>query len=181
MSLHHQIPTKGDIMINPKTSRPIRVGHKAWRSLVQEGLIPAHYTDPKIVKSKSEPLPAGLQSVKGRGQYKGQMVLKRKAPDVQAIVSATSKIAAKKMRKEGTEEDEADLEAELTRMIHEEMQVKVKKANAKPQWGVKAKAKEEEEEDSDWEPDEEEEEEEEESEDIEEDEEEEEEEEEEEA
>ena len=44
-SQQSNIPKKGDIIINPNTQRPIRVGGRSWLKLVKEGLVSGHYTD----------------------------------------------------------------------------------------------------------------------------------------
>ena len=43
------IPRKNDIIINPKTNRPIRVGSHVWKQLAKDGLVNNHYEDPKIL------------------------------------------------------------------------------------------------------------------------------------
>ena len=53
MSSGHQIPHKGDIVVNPKTSRPIKVGGSVWRKPVIEGLISGHYQDPNVLSEYS--------------------------------------------------------------------------------------------------------------------------------
>ena len=78
---------KGDIVINPKTSRPVRVGSRVWLTLVREGLVDGHYSDPKelyTVKDENDcdekidelnqQLPINQQAVRGRGKYKNKIV-----------------------------------------------------------------------------------------------------------
>ena len=43
----NQILHKGDIIINPLTSRPVKVGGTVWRKLVKQGLVHGAYKDPK--------------------------------------------------------------------------------------------------------------------------------------
>jgi hypothetical protein len=38
------VPVKGDIVINPQTSRPIRVGGRTWSKLVKAGVFEGRYT-----------------------------------------------------------------------------------------------------------------------------------------
>ena len=75
-----QIPKKNDIIINPNTQRPVRVGGRAWLKLVKEGLVSGHYSDPKDLESIGEDpeeqikelnkkLPKGVQAVRGRGSF----------------------------------------------------------------------------------------------------------------
>lgn len=49
-------PQKGDIIINPNTQRPIRVGGRAWLGLVKKGIIEGHYTSNKTVQFEEPPL-----------------------------------------------------------------------------------------------------------------------------
>ena len=92
MSSRSNIPHKGDIVINPKTSRPIKVGGSVWRKLVKEGLLSGHYQDPKVlgeyttdndwkIKQKilKQQLPEEYVPSRGKGKYKGKIV-KRQNP-----------------------------------------------------------------------------------------------------
>ena len=43
------LPRKGDIIINPNTSRPIKVGGRSWLKLVKEGVLEGRYSDPNEI------------------------------------------------------------------------------------------------------------------------------------
>ena len=88
MNQNQIIPRKGDVIISPKTNRPIRVGSTAWRGLAREGLVPNYYTDPKVlcnaqseeevetkINELNQTLPYTHQAVRGRGHYKNQIVM----------------------------------------------------------------------------------------------------------
>lgn len=51
----HQTPSKGDIIINPTTQRPVRVGGRIWHKLVKKGIVKGHY------KPKPEPKPEPVE------------------------------------------------------------------------------------------------------------------------
>ena len=44
---HYNLASKGDIIINPKTQRPIRVGSRTWLNLVKQGIVEGRYKDPR--------------------------------------------------------------------------------------------------------------------------------------
>jgi hypothetical protein len=87
------MPKKGDIVINPKTSRGVKVGSRTWLTLVKDGVLEGVYDDPnelynlaandtteQIEQKRLEldnNLPAGKHAVKGRGKYKGKLVVRR--------------------------------------------------------------------------------------------------------
>tara|TARA_R110000822_G_scaffold56916_6_gene143550 strand:+ start:144 stop:716 length:573 start_codon:yes stop_codon:yes gene_type:complete len=133
------IPNKGDIIINPKSNRPIRVGSRTWLNLVKEGLLNGHYTDPKQLATIQEEdienqidevnktLPIGKQAVRGRGLHKGKIVSRNQQPKPEEISKYTAKIASKVVS-EVLQDNEClenlhtdDLEAELEMMILQEM------------------------------------------------------------
>lgn len=101
-----EILYKNDVIINPKTQRPIKVGSGTWRKLVVEGLVKGAYHDPKqlakideknVEKQRSElskQLPSTLQVVKGRGRYTGQLVTRHRRPNASEISQYTAKKAA---------------------------------------------------------------------------------------
>ena len=133
MNQNQIIPRKGDVIISPKTNRPIRVGSTAWRSLAREGIVPNYYTDPKVlcnaqseeeVESKinelNQTLPYTHQAVRGRGHYKNQIVSRVKQPGVEIITKTTAKKASKLMKEKSNEledMDEEELERELEKLI----------------------------------------------------------------
>ena len=133
MSSRNQIPHKGDIVINPKTSRPIKVGGSVWRKLVKEGLVSGHYQDPKVlgeyttdndwkIKQKilKQQLPEEYVPSRGKGKYKGKIV-KRVNP-YESVKSKASK-GARKLAQQYEDFDED----ELRRMLMESMSIGSKK------------------------------------------------------
>ena len=133
MNQNQIIPRKGDVIISPKTNRPIRVGSTAWRGLAREGLVPNYYTDPKVlcntqteeevetkINELNQTLPYTHQAVRGRGHYKNQIVSRVKQPGVEVITKATAKKASKLMKEKSNEledMDEEELERELEKLI----------------------------------------------------------------
>lgn len=85
---------KGQIVINPKTSRPVKVGSRTWLQLVKEGIFEGTYEDPNslydyqsgeddemlnLKKSRlNKTLPNNKHVVKGRGKYKNKLVVRNK-------------------------------------------------------------------------------------------------------
>jgi hypothetical protein len=130
----NNIPNKGDIIINPNTQRPVRVGGRTWLNLVKQGLVEGKYTDSKelaILPEESEDvdeelkrindtLPRGQQAVRGRGRYKGKIVSRNQRPDTEEIIKYTAQTASKIVN-DIDFDDCDDLEAELERLILEEM------------------------------------------------------------
>ena len=132
MTSRSNIPHKGDIVINPKTSRPIKVGGSVWRKLVKEGLLSGHYQDPKILGTYSsdndwkikqkilkQQLPEEYVPSRGKGKYKNKIV-KRVNP-YESVKSKASR-GAKSLA------DQYDFnEDELRKMLMESMSVSTKK------------------------------------------------------
>jgi hypothetical protein len=134
-----QTPNKGDIIINPKTQRPVKVGSRTWLKLVKEGLVEGRYSDPnelyKVqkpeevegkIKELNKTLPQGQQAVRGRGKYANKIVRRNKRPNTQELTQHTAKTAARTIVKnvdklQNEDLDEEDLEKILERMILEEM------------------------------------------------------------
>ena len=135
MNQNQIIPRKGDVIISPKTNRPIRVGSTAWRGLARDGLVPNYYTDPKVlcndtytgeeevetkINELNQTLPYTHQAVRGRGHYKNQIVSRVKQPNVEVITKATAKKASRLMKEKSNEledMDEEELERELEKLI----------------------------------------------------------------
>ena len=135
MSSRSNIPHKGDIVINPKTSRPIKVGGSVWRKLVKEGLLSGHYQDPKVlgefttendwkIKQKilKQQLPDEYVPSRGKGRYKGKIV-KRANPYESLSNKATR--GAKSLAQQYDDFDED----ELRKMLMESMSIGSKKKN----------------------------------------------------
>lgn len=133
MSSRNQIPHKGDIVINPKTARPIKVGGSVWRKLVKEGLLSGHYQDPKVlgeyttendwkIKQKilKKQLPEEYVPSRGKGKYKGKIV-KRQNP--YESVKSKAKKGAKTLADQYDDFDED----ELRKMLMESMSIRKKK------------------------------------------------------
>ena len=130
-------PKKGDIIINPKTQRPVKVGSRTWLKLVKDGLVEGRYSDPNelyevkssdqtTVESKIEELnktlPRGQQAVRGRGKYTNKIVRRQKRPNPQELTQYTAKTAARTIAQNVDKLDTyEDLETQLEKMILEEM------------------------------------------------------------
>lgn len=99
--------TKGEIVINPMTKRPIKVGSRIWNGLVKQGVFKQHIDDnvladiseedsdemvDQLISKISKKLPKHTQAVKGRGKYKNQIV-KRSKP--QQNIKETAKIVSR--------------------------------------------------------------------------------------
>lgn len=127
------VPNKGDIVINPNTQRPIRVGGRSWLKLVKEGLISGHYKDPrklarigdnpnKQIEEINKTLPRGVQAVRGRGIYKDHLTTRKVKPDTEDVTKYTAKMATRIVKENIETLNECDdVERELEKMILEEM------------------------------------------------------------
>ena len=127
---------KGDIVINPKTQRPVRVGSRTWNKLVKEGIFEGRYSDPNELADKYEEipdeqlklkineinkkLPKGTHAVRGRGKYAGKIVKRNKQPTPREMSEYMAKTASRLLLEKEEELDEIpseDIEAELEAMI----------------------------------------------------------------
>ena len=113
---------------NPKTGRAVKVGNRAWLSLVKEGLISGEYQDPneldiiqdkdteeqinEKIKELNKELPSTVSAVKGRGKYKGKIVKRNKQMSYQDIVKQTSKLASQ-VSKRSKPREENNLEKDI--------------------------------------------------------------------
>lgn len=139
---NQNIPNKGDIIINPNTQRPVRVGGRTWLGLVKKGLIEGRYTDPKElsripeqpqevdaeIKRINQTLPRGQQAVRGRGKYTGKIVSRNLRPATEEVSRYTAKMASRIVNENIEDlaeladlENPDELEAELERLILQEM------------------------------------------------------------
>ena len=122
----NNVPVKGQIIINPQTSRPVKVGGRTWLKLVKDGLVEGTYSDPNEicdivegdnVKEKIEEinrnLPNNVQGVRGRGKYAGKIVKRSKS-----VKTRTAKPAQPVNNSE-----ELDFETQLENMIMAEMKI----------------------------------------------------------
>ena len=131
------IPKKGDIIINPKTQRPVKVGSRTWLNLVKEGLIQGYYSDPheiydvkegddedELIQKFNETLPPNVQAVRGRGKYANKIVKRKKQPSTRDITQHTARTTARKLKDPEVYEklqEAEDFEAELENMIMAEL------------------------------------------------------------
>ena len=131
------IPKKGDIIINPKTQRPVKVGSRTWLKLVKDGLVAGHYADPneiyevkegdneeELIQQFNENLPPTQQAVRGRGKYANKIVKRNKQPSTRATTQHTVRTTAKKLKDPEVYEQlqETDnFEAELENLIMAEL------------------------------------------------------------
>ncbi len=131
------VPKKNDIIINPKTQRPIRVGSRVWLNLVKEGLVDGHYQDPnelyeikegdnveEKIKEIDRDLPITVQSVRGRGKYNNKIVKRRKQPSTKDTIKHTARHTARKIKNPEIYDDlqeSGNFEEELEKMIMSEL------------------------------------------------------------
>lgn len=152
------VPRKGDLIINPSTSRPIKVGGRSWLKLVKEGVVSGHYTDPKKlgklpdneeeaekeIQRINKTLPRGVQSVRGRGKYKGQITTRNIKPDTEDVSRYTAQMASRIVNDNiDSLADCDDIEAELEKLILQEMAGGRPKKTSKKKVGRPRKTQEE--------------------------------------
>ena len=139
MSAQQPISNKGDIVMNPRTQRPIKVGSRIWLKLVKDGIISGEYSDDNVmgeyspeetkqqlqkrIKDLNKKQKMGTHVVKGRGVYKNKLVKRNKQLSTQDISKKTSKIASKMINDNSDEE----LERQLETMIYNELMQKTPK------------------------------------------------------
>lgn len=141
MASNQQTPKKGDIFINPKTNRPIKVGGLTWLKLVKEGIIDGGYKDSHELKEISEgltpeqlveekeklnaQLPPNKQAVLGRGKHKGKYVVRDKGLNPVDVSRYTAKAASQAVKKNigklANASNDQDISNMLEKMILEEM------------------------------------------------------------
>jgi len=134
------IPKKGDLLINPNTQRPIRVGSRTWINLVKKGVLNSNFHDNNVIeegyteippeqlelkiKKINEKLPIGTQAVRGRGKYANKIVKRNKPLTQEEITKSTVKRATRVVVDNIDELDEVDyddMEKRLEQLIMEEM------------------------------------------------------------
>ena len=130
----NNVPVKGQIIINPQTSRPVKVGGRTWLKLVKDGLVEGTYSDPNeicdIVEETLEEkieeinrdLPTNQQAVRGRGKYAGKIVKRSKS-----VKARTAKPA--KPAKPVNNSEELYFETQLENMIMAEMKKSMPKTS----------------------------------------------------
>ena len=127
------------LIINPKTQRPVKVGSRTWRKLVADGLVaeqpgaPAQDTlytirdDDADLESKIQEinngLPSNVQAVRGRGRYAGQIVRRRRQPPTVDVARQTIRKTASKLRNRDVYDTlhEGDFSADLEALIMQEL------------------------------------------------------------
>lgn len=82
----------GEIVLNPKTGRAVKIGSRTYIRLVKEGVLKnKKYVDDNIllenptknniemkIQELNEKLPPGIHTVRGRGKYKNKLVKRKK-------------------------------------------------------------------------------------------------------
>ena len=140
----------GDYVINPKTSRPVKVGSAVWMTLIKAGILKNTIKDKKelyelgtnddVEKVKYEinqRLPMTQHAVRGRGRYENKIVVREKQPTAKDILSITKKSTARVLQddeniKNLQKLNEDDWENELSNMILEEINKPSKITKSKP-------------------------------------------------
>ena len=154
------IPNKGDIIINPQTQRPVKVGSRTWLKLVKQGIVEGQYKDPVVqyeldnndgnideLKTQlNSKLSKNKHVVKGRGKYKGKLVERNKRLNPKDVARYTTKASASALANnfdelENLEDDE--IEAKLEELILKEM-MREQRPQSAPTRGRKKKQNDEE-------------------------------------
>lgn len=132
-----------NFVINPTTQRPVKIGSRTWRKLINEGLIKNTYTDPNElyvvdkttqdiqpkIEELNKDLPDNLQAVRGRGKYKNKIVKRQKQPSTDCVTKHTVKRAANIVSNNIEDINEYDdLENELEKLIMAEL-ISTKRSN----------------------------------------------------
>ena len=131
------LPKKGDIIINPQTQRPVKVGSRTWLKLVREGLVEGKYSDPteiytvkegddeqELINQFNQSLPPNQQAVRGRGKYANKIVKRHKQPNTETTSRYTVKTTARKLKNREVYEDlqeGGNFEEDLEALIMEEL------------------------------------------------------------
>jgi hypothetical protein len=105
------IPKTGDLIINPKTQRPVKVGSRTWLKLVKEGIVEGSYSDPNeiyslqegddeddLISQFNEQLPDTVHAVRGRGKYANKIVKRSKQSSTKDTVRHTARATARKLK-----------------------------------------------------------------------------------
>lgn len=112
------LPKKGDVIINPQTQRPVKVGSRTWLKLVREGIVEGKYSDPKeiytlqdgdnedeLINKFNQSLPPNQHAVRGRGKYANKIVKRHKQPNTETTSRYTVKTTARKLKNREVYED----------------------------------------------------------------------------
>lgn len=133
------IPNKGDMVVNPKTNRMVRVGQSSWKKLVKEGVLPGHYrvddpNDNDGQKKTKQRGPSGKQrgpSGKSRklksvdeqdDPFEQELSPDEQEPEQEYEQTPKPKKKTKKKQPQFTQKDEEDLQQILDNMTAQEMQ-----------------------------------------------------------
>ena len=125
----NNVPVKGQIIINPQTQRPVKVGGITWLKLVKDGLVEGTYSDPneicdivegdnveEKIEEINRDLPTNVQGVRGRGKYAGKIVKRSKSVKTRRTVKPVKR-------------PELDFETQLKNMIMAEMKKSIPKTS----------------------------------------------------
>lgn len=151
------MPKKGQIVINPNTQRPVKVGSRTWLKLVKEGIFEGVYDDPNELYTYEEnedveekrrelnkTLPRNKQAVKGRGKYKNKLVIRNKRLNPKDVADYTRKNTIKAVADNFGELEnltDEEIEAKLEELIMKQMMLE-KPKGSKRNSGAKNKQKE---------------------------------------
>ena len=128
--------SKNDIVLNPLTQRPIKVGGRVWLKLVRDKVIEGVHMDDNVLSSIEEGeevdtqinkldklLPQNQHAVRGRGKYAGKLVKRHTRPSTKSVKRNTVKIAARAVSEnfDNIDPDIDHLEDELEKLIMEEL------------------------------------------------------------
>lgn len=136
---------KTQFVINPNTSRPVKIGSKTWTKLVKDGLITGtnaldtiaedhivgeiddeleDEVQEKITDLNKE-MPVDQQVVKGRGKYKNKLVKRKKAQvnikEISEQVATAASVAISNNIDELADVEPDDIEGLLKSLIMEEL------------------------------------------------------------
>ena len=137
---------KTQFVINPNTSRPVKIGSKTWTKLVKDGLIKGadavdaiaqdhivgdiddtsleDEVQEKITDLNKE-MPVDQQVVKGRGKYKNKLVKRKKAQvnikEISEQVATAASVAISNNIDQLADVDPDDIEGLLKSLIMEEL------------------------------------------------------------
>lgn len=134
-----------EFVINPNTSRPVKIGSKTWTKLVKDGLITGTNAVDKIAEDHivgdiddeledevqekitdlNKEMPVDQQVVKGRGKYKNKLVKRKKAQvnikEISEQVATAASVAISNNIDELADVEPDDIEGLLKSLIMEEL------------------------------------------------------------
>lgn len=134
-----------EFVINPNTSRPVKIGSKTWTKLVKDGLITGTNAVDTIAEDHivgeiedeledelqekitdlNKEMPVDQQVVKGRGKYKNKLVKRKKAQvnikEISEQVATAASVAISNNIDQLADVDPDDIEGLLKSLIMEEL------------------------------------------------------------